>query len=145
MSARRPPVVVLAVGAVLGSLTWAVWLGWDRTASYDVVTGTIEKPYVTLQVFGCALTLAVVTAVLAARWHSPAAAAGVGLGFWLVWTVDASARDASGLYAVGSLMLALGLAAGTAMAALVGAGIGNAITRRRASREASGSPEVGGR
>jgi hypothetical protein len=47
---RRPPGFVLAVGFVLGALTWGAWLGWDRTASYDVVTGTVQSPYVTLQV-----------------------------------------------------------------------------------------------
>src|SRR5687768_245628 len=79
----RPPVFALSLGALLGALTWAVWLGCDRTASYDVITGTVQTPYVTLQVLGCALTVGVATAVLAAVWHPVAAAVGVSLGFWL--------------------------------------------------------------
>lgn len=134
---RRPPAFVLAVGAVLGALTWAAWLGWDRTASYDSITGTVQMPYVTLQVAGCALTVGVVTAVLAGRWHPRAAAAGVTLGFWVVWTVDAAARDDTGLFAVGAVLLAIGLALGTTVAAALGVGVRRAIesARRRGGDE----------
>ena len=100
-----------------------------------MVTGTIQSPYVTLQVLGCALTVGMVTAVLAARWHPVAGAAGVGLGFWLVWTVDAASRDDTGLFAVGSMMLAVGLVLGTTVAAAVGRGVRSAmdaVRRRRA-------------
>lgn len=134
-ASRRPPGFVIAVGLLLGASTWGAWLGWDHTASYDVVTGTIQSPYVTLQVLGCALTVGVVTAVLAARWHPVAGAAGVGLGFWLVWTVDAASRDDTGLFAVGSMMLAVGLVLGTTVAAAVGRGVRSAmdaVRRRRA-------------
>ena len=131
---RRPPALVLGVGALLGALTWGAWLGWDRTPSYDVVTGTVQTPYVTLQVLGCALTVGLVTAVLAVLWHPVAAAAGVALGFWLVCTVDAAFRDDSGLFVVGSVMLAVGLAVGTAVAAGLGAGVRavmDRVSRRR--------------
>jgi hypothetical protein len=138
----RRPAVAFGLGAVLGALTWAAWLGWDRTASYDVVAGTMQKPYVTLQVLGCALTVGLVTAVLAARWHPTAAAIGVTLGFWLVWTLHARAHDASGLYALGSVMLAIGLAAGTTVAAVLGAAVRAAMDAgRRRTRHASGGRE----
>ena len=130
----RPFGFVLAVGLLLGALTWGVWLGWDRTASYDVVTGTIQSPYVTLQVLGCVLTVETVTAVLAARWHPAAGAVGVGLGFWVVWTVDAASQDGSGLFAVGSMMLAVGLALGTSVAAAVGRGVRSAMDAGRHRR-----------
>jgi hypothetical protein len=100
---------VLGLGSVLGAAIWGAWLGWDRTASYDVITRTVQSPYVTLQVLGCALTVGVVTAVLAGRWHPVAGAAGVTLGFWVVWTVYAATQDASGLFLVGSVLLAIGL------------------------------------
>jgi hypothetical protein len=143
---RRSPAFVLALGLVLGAFTWGAWLGWDRTASYDVVTGTVQSPYVTLQVLGCALTVGTVTAVLAALWHPVAGAAGVALGFWLVWTVDAASKDNTGLFAVGSVMLAAGLALGTTMAAAVGSGVRaamDAVRRRRAVRDGSGERELG--
>jgi hypothetical protein len=127
-------------------LTWGVWLGWDRTASYDVVTGTIQSPYVTLQVLGCVLTVGTVTAVLAARWHPVAVAVGVGLGFWVVWTVDAASQDDSGLFAVGSMMLAVGLALGTSVAAAIGRGVRSAMgagPHRRARRDDSDGRRAG--
>jgi hypothetical protein len=60
VSPRRslPPASAPALGTALGTATWAAWLGWDRSASYDVVTGTVQAPYVTLQGLGCALTWA---------------------------------------------------------------------------------------
>ncbi len=134
----RTPGYALAVGALLRASTWAAWLGWDRTASYDVVTGTVQTPYETLQVLGCALTVGTVTAELAARWRPVLAATGVGLGFWLVWTVDAASRDDTGLFAVGSVVLAIGLTAGTAVAASLGRGVRWALDtgrRRRSARD----------
>jgi hypothetical protein len=129
----------MALGTVLGAATWAAWLGWDRTASYDVLTGSVQTPYVTLQVLGCALTVGVVTAVLAGRWHAGAAAAGMTLGFWLAWTVDAALHDGSGLFVIGSVMVAAGLAGGTALAAALGAG----VRRRREAHDAWGEQGAG--
>jgi hypothetical protein len=129
---------VFVLGVVLGALTWGAWLGWDRTASYDVVTGTVQSPYVTLQVLGCALTVGIGTAVLAARRDPVAAAGGSALGFWVVWTVDAATQDDSGLFVIGSAMLAFGLVLGTALAAGVGVGVRvalDALRRRRAGRQ----------
>ena len=122
---------VLAV--VLGAVTWAAWLGWDRTASFDVVTDSVQDPYVTLQVLGCALTVLVVTAVVAARGNPVLAAGGVSLGFWLAWTVDAATQDDSGLFLVGAFLLAFGLAGGTTVAALVGVGVRTLLDRRGGS------------
>ncbi|MGY1605735.1 MULTISPECIES: hypothetical protein [unclassified Geodermatophilus] len=131
---RPRPGAVVGLGAVLGALCWIAWLGWDRSASYDVVTESVQTPYVTLQVLGCALTVGIVTAVLAARTSSLHAAAGVSLGFWLLWTVDAASQDDSGLFAVGSVMLACGLAAGTALAAGLGSSLRALWLRARRRR-----------
>ncbi len=78
-------------------MTWGAWLGWDRAASFDVVTGTVQSPYVTLQVLGCALTMITVMVVVAARWHPVTGAAGVALGFWPAWTTDAASQYDSGV------------------------------------------------
>lgn len=118
------------VSVLAGAVVWAAWLGWDRTASYDVVTGTVQSPYVTLQVLGCALTVGVVTAVLAARWSPVAAAAGSSVGFLACWTVDAASQDDSGLFVIGALLLAMGLAAGTAVSAAVGHLVGLLLQQR---------------
>lgn len=124
--------VQFALSVAAGALVWAGWLGWDTTATYDVVTRQVESPYVTLQVLGCALTVGVVTAVLGARWWWAAVAGGVSVGFWLGWTTQAGASDSTGLYLVGSLLLAFGLAAGTPFAAFVGRVLARA-RRERAS------------
>ena len=138
-SARRSSRSAFAMGALFGAATWLAWLGWDRTASYDVVTDSVQTPYVTLQVVGCALTVLLVTAGLATRWPPLACAAGVGLGFWLVWTVDAGFRDETGLFVVGSVMLGAGLTAATILAAVVGRKVQTVVdTRRRGSGDAAG-------
>jgi hypothetical protein len=127
----------LALGMVLGALTWAAWLGWDRSPSYDVITDSVQTPYVTLQVLGCALTVAVVTVVLAVRAHPVAGPGGVEVGDRVVWTEDAASQDDTGLFAVGALLLAFGLAAGISLTAATAVGVRTAVDarkRRRADR-----------
>lgn len=109
-----------AVAVVAGAALWGAWLGWDRTSSYDVVTGTVQHPYVTLQVLGCALTVGLTTGALAARWSPVLVAVGVSAGFLLCWTAQAASTDSTGLYLVGAVLLALGLALGTGLSAAVG-------------------------
>lgn len=127
---RSRPVATVLLAVVLGALTWAAWLGWDRTASFDVVTDSVQYPYVTLQVVGCAVTVLLAMVVLAARGRSVAAPIGVAVGFWLAWTVDAASQDDTGLFGVGAIMLAFGLAVATVLAAVVGAGVRRLLDRR---------------
>lgn len=115
----------------LGALVWGAWLGWDRTASFDIMTGTTQYPYVTLQVAGCAVTVGLLTGVLASRWSPLAVAAGVSVGFLVCWTTQAAATDSTGLYLVGAMMLTVGLTGGTALAAAVGHVVGLARQQRR--------------
>lgn len=69
---------------------------------------------------GCAVTFAVVTALLAMRWRPLIVAAGSSLGFWLPWTVQAAGQDETGLFMIGSALLIVGLAVGSAFASLIG-------------------------
>ena len=126
------------LAVVLGALTWAACLGWDRAAPYDTATHSVQGPYLTLQAVGRGLTVLVLTAVLAARWGAVVAAVGVSLGFWVGWTVDAATQDDSGLFVIGAMMLAFGLAAGTALAAALGAGVRTLLDRRRGRRDGLG-------
>lgn len=132
--ARWRPAVELAVGAAAGVVVWLVWLGWDRSPSDDVVTGTVQDPYVTLQVLGCAATTGVVAALLAARRHPVLAPLGLAGGFWLAWTAWAAVTSDSPLFAVGAVLLGAGLALGVSVSALVGWGVARAAGRRRPSR-----------
>ncbi|WP_299033796.1 hypothetical protein [uncultured Pseudokineococcus sp.] len=131
---RRRAGVEPAVGAAAGVVVWLVWLGWDRSPSRDVVTGTVQDPYVTLQVLGCAATTGVVAALLAARRHPVLAPLGLAGGSWVAWTTWAAATSGSPLFAVGAVLLGAGLAVGVSVSALVGWGLARAASRRRPSR-----------
>lgn len=112
--------VGFAIALVLGAATYAAWLGWDTEYYYDADVGAYQGPYRPAQVVGCAITFGVVTAALALRWRPVFVAAGASLGFWVLWTAQASREDESGLFVVGALMLLVGLAAGSAVAAALG-------------------------
>jgi hypothetical protein len=84
----------------------------------------------------------VVTAVLAAVWHP--AAVGVSPGSGTRGRSTPHLRTA-GLYAVGSLMLAVGSAGGTALAASVGAWVRtarDAVHRRHTPRKGFEEPGI---
>jgi hypothetical protein len=110
----------LLVCLLLGAAVWGAWLGWDHTYYYDAATHTNQGPYRPAQVVACAATVALLTVLLALRWHPMLVAAGITVGFWTVWTVQASGDDSSGLYVVGSALLLVGLVIGTGVAGAVG-------------------------
>ncbi|BCJ54934.1 hypothetical protein Asp14428_64090 [Actinoplanes sp. NBRC 14428] len=116
--ARRPltGALVLAAATVL---TWLVFLGGDTEKDVDPVTLVESGPYTVPQVAGCLLTLVVllVLAVVAGvpRWY---AAAAMTLAFSLAWTVQAAMADDSGLFVIGGVLVALGMAAGTVVVAV---------------------------
>lgn len=120
------------MSVLAGAVLWGAWLGWDTTASYDVVTRQVESPHVTLQVLGCAVAVGVVAAVLGTRWWWAAVVGGVSVGFWLPWTAQAGASDPTGLYLAGAFALAIGLGAGTSFAVFVG----RVLTAARPKRSA---------
>lgn len=120
----------------LGAATCAAWLAWDTEYYYDAAVGAYQGPYRPAQVVGCALTFALVTAFLAMRWRPVSVAAGTSLGFWLIWTVQASIQDESGLFIIGSFLLLIGLAAGSAVASA----LGFAFQRRRSRAALSSRP-----
>lgn len=60
----------------------------------------------------------------------------MSVGFWLVWTTWAGVHDDTGLFVIGSAMLAAGLAGGTAVAAAGGAAIRTAMEQARRRRGA---------
>lgn len=100
------PVLALCLGAA----TYAAWLAWDTEYYFDAAVGAYQGPYRPAQVVGCALTFGLVTGALALRWRPMVVAAGTSLGFWILWTVQASTQDPTGLIIVGSLLLATRLA-----------------------------------
>lgn len=109
-----------AVALFLGAAVYAAWLAWDTEYYFDADMGAYQGPYRPAQVIGCAVTFGFVTAALALLWRPVLVAAGTSLGFWLLWTVQASRQDETGLFVVGSILLLAGLTAGSAVAASVG-------------------------
>lgn len=129
-SGHRSGWVGFVLALVLGAATYAAWLGWDTEYYFDEDIGAYQGPYTTAQVIGCALTFGVVTVLLALCWRPAPVAAGMSLGFWALWTAQASTEDETGLFVVGSMLLLTGLVAGSALAAA----IGRAVRARWASR-----------
>jgi hypothetical protein len=109
-------------------LAWWAWLGRDTTMQLDAQTGNYSGPYTTAQVAGVVLTLAALL-VIAVLLRVPAlpAAAVMTVAFTAAWTVQAAGDDESGLFLVGTILVLVGMTAGTTIVALITA----ALRRRR--------------
>jgi hypothetical protein len=118
-SSRFQIVGVLAV-AVGSALSWLAWMGWDQQYQVDPATGVSSGPYEAWQVIGCALSLLVLfVGALSAGVRPLPASAALTLAFTVAWTVQAAAADDTGLYAVGAIMLLLGLGVATTVVSAV--------------------------
>lgn len=107
MTKRKQLIGTLAVAALSG-LSWLGWLGWN-TGGGD---------YATWQVAGCALTLLAIFATALLRGlHPLLASVALIIPFSAAWTVNAAAHDDSGLFAVGALMLLIGMTISAAILA----------------------------
>ncbi|MEU4156960.1 hypothetical protein [Actinoplanes sp. NPDC026670] len=106
MSAKRGlmfQALATVLVAALSVLAWAVFLGPGN--SYEVA-----------QVAACGLALLVLlAAAVLAGVHPVLASAALTLAFTAAWTRNAAASDTTGLYAVGALMLLVGLTVGCAI------------------------------
>ncbi|MEU8819602.1 hypothetical protein [Actinoplanes sp. NPDC048796] len=108
------------VVAVLTLAAWAAWLGWESGYVTDPSTESVSGPYAWWQVAGCVLTLIVLAAV-AARWAHPLMVAAVmTVVFTAAWSAKAATSDESGLWLVGAILVAVGLAAGSVAVAFAG-------------------------
>ena len=108
-----------AVLAVATVVTWYAWLGHDTRYRVDAA-GVTSGPYTGAQVAGCVLTLAaLLVAAVVLRVHPLGAAAAMTVAFTAAWTAQAAARDDTGLFAVGAVLVLAGMAAGTTVVALV--------------------------
>jgi hypothetical protein len=117
---RSRPLLGAVTLAAVTALAWWGWLGWDTGKDLDPVTGNETGPHSVLQVAGCVLTLTavLVLAVLAGlpRWLAAAVMTG---SFTVAWTVGAAAADDSGLFLVGSILVAAGMTVGTSAVVLL--------------------------
>ncbi|MFE5791795.1 hypothetical protein ACFQ8C_04370 [Streptomyces sp. NPDC056503] len=108
---RLSPTPVGVVTALLAIASWAAWLGWDQKRDVHP-DGSVTGPYEAWQVVGLVLTLFAPVVWTALRGHGVAGALGTSAGLALAAFVDWS-DDASGLYAVGAVMVAGGSLAAT--------------------------------
>jgi hypothetical protein len=113
----RPP-TTLAL-AVIASMAWAAWLGWDQQRDVQP-DGSVTGPYEAWQVIGLVLTLlAPLYWAASSRRHITDAVLGVTTGLTAAAFYDWS-DDASGLFMVGVFLVAAGsFAATTAVTALI--------------------------
>ncbi|MEU4424755.1 hypothetical protein AB0F81_29395 [Actinoplanes sp. NPDC024001] len=115
---RRDLTGTVAV-AGLSVAAYAVWLGGALPGS--PAAGSSE-PYPAWQVAGAAVTLiAVLVAAIRLGVRPIPAAAALTVAFTAAWTVPAAASDDTGLYAIGAILLLVGLTAATAVVATVAA------------------------
>lgn len=129
-----PKAVGVMLGAFLvGVAVWGVWLGWDTDYYWDETVGAYQGPYRQMQVVGCALTYALVTAFMSLWWPPLRVTLGVAGGFWTAWTLQAATTDETGLFMVGALLLCPPLLLGAAVAS--GCGYASrSLLRRLTSR-----------
>ncbi|GAB7038415.1 MULTISPECIES: hypothetical protein [Catenuloplanes] len=101
--------------ALLAVLTWWMWLGRDSGYRTDV-NGNVTGPYEAWQVIGAGVTLLIVLiAALVLRVHPLIVPAVLTLAFTTAWTIHAAGTDDSGLFAVGALLLLVGLGIASAV------------------------------
>lgn len=114
------------VSAVLGYLTWWMWMSWDL-GHYTAADGRLSGPYRVWQVAACALMMvAVVVAVgMWSRWVGTgpfAAAYGAAFGFSFAYAYWAS-DDETGQAGFGIVLVVLGTIMGLSVVASVVAGV----------------------
>ena len=92
---------------------WWLWLGRDTRYTVDPETGSTTGPYEPWQVVGCVLTLAVLAALAGTRLSPWLVAPVMTVAFTVAWSWQAASTDDTGLWAVGAVLVLIGMAVGT--------------------------------
>ncbi|RLP86731.1 hypothetical protein EAD89_20785 [Micromonospora sp. BL4] len=124
---RRAPLGALFL-AVATVGVWLLWLGWDTGYTVDPETDSRSGPYEPWQVIGCVLTLALLAALAGTRLSPWLVAPVMTVAFTAAWSWGALSSDDSGLWAVGAVLVLVGMAVGSTLVSL-GA---HRLSRRRA-------------
>lgn len=100
--------------------TWFAWLSWNTGYRVDPETGAMSGPYSVWQVSGCVVTL-IAVAGAGGWWLGPWLVAPVmTVAFTVPWAVHAASTDGSGLWAVGAVLVLIGMAVGSTLVSLAG-------------------------
>jgi hypothetical protein len=119
VSGFRSPARVAAGVLLLAVIVVGVWwlmLGHDQTYQYDA-DGTASGPYEALQVLLFIVALALVTFAAGLLLPAWAVAATVTVALTAAWSIQASSKDLTGLWAVGAIGVLLGTAIGSGLVA----------------------------
>ena len=100
--------------ALLSAGLWFGWFGWDTEYQSDPGTGRMTGPYEIWQGVAALLCGIVVVGLAYRLLHFVVAVVVLSASFTLAWISTASAMDASGLWAVGAVLLAFGATFGSA-------------------------------
>ncbi|WP_328653906.1 hypothetical protein OG598_08595 [Micromonospora sp. NBC_00330] len=120
--------VLFLAAATVGA--WILWLGWDTRYTVDAQTGASSGPYEPWQVIGCVVTLVLLAALAGTRLSPWLVAPVMTVAFTAVWSWRAAGTDDSGLWAVGAVLVLVGMAVGSALASLVGRRVGQRFAGR---------------
>ena len=118
--ARASTAVAVLVTALVSVAAWWAWLGWDDEHQLDPGTGVASGPYEAWQVVGCVLTLLVLALVGGALWRPLLVSVVMTVAFTAAWTAWAAAEDESGLFLVGTVLVALGTGVGSLLVTHLG-------------------------
>jgi hypothetical protein len=119
----------LALAALTAGVWW-LWFGSDTTYQIDPATGATSGPYAASQVIACVLCLVVLTVAGALVLPAWLVVAAVSVTFTACWGIHASAQDTTGLWAVGTAMVAVGTAVGSALVAAATRAIRRSVARK---------------
>lgn len=122
----------VAALAVLSAACWWGWLAWDTEYQVDPATGHASGPYEAWQVAGCVASLLLLAVLAAPRLHPLAVVVTMTVSFTAAWTATAAAADDTGLFAVGAILVFIGMACGTGLVVPL---VRHWSTRRRSSTD----------
>jgi|GEM_PF-3595071 len=123
-------VVACVVLALLTASCWWAWMAWDHTYQTDPETGEVSGPYQAWQVIGCVVCLIVLCVIASARLPAWLVIPIMSVAFTLAWSWTAAPSDETGLWAVGAMMIFVGMLAGSAAVS----GLTVAVRSRRSAR-----------
>ncbi|MGC4812761.1 hypothetical protein ACLQ29_19740 [Micromonospora sp. DT228] len=120
--------VLFLAAATVG--VWILWLGWDTRYTVDAQTGASSGPYEPWQVVGCVLSLVVLAALAGTRLSPWLVVPVMSVAFTAVWSWRAAGTDDSGLWAVGGILVLVGMAVGSTVVSLAARRVGQRFTSR---------------
>lgn len=112
----QPPADRLVFGGALALLTascWWAWMAWDNSYQTDPAAGTTSGPYQAWQVIGCVVCLIALGVGATVRLPAWLVVPIMPIAFTAAWSWTAASADDSGLWAVGAMLVFVGMLAGT--------------------------------